>query len=87
MVIMRLTLGKAWVAAAKKKKKKKEKEIILVPILLTTVHQLQQSIKVSGGTRASLTHHLLNHRVQNHRIRVRLFEGTSEKIFKACKAI
>ena len=56
---MRLTLGKAWVAAKKKKKKEKEEEkIILVPILPPTVHLLQQSIKVSGVSRASQTHPL-----------------------------
>ena len=55
---MRLTLGKAWIAAKKKKEKKKEEKIILVPILPPTVHLLQQSIKVSGVSRASQTHPL-----------------------------
>jgi hypothetical protein len=58
-MMMRLTLGKAWVAA-KKKKKKEKWETILVPIWipwsLTTVQKLQQSIKVSGESRASQTY-------------------------------
>ena len=56
---MRLTAGKAWVAA--KTKEKRTKIIILAPISswssrLTTALHLKQSIKVSGDSRTSQTH-------------------------------
>ena len=55
---MRLTAGKAWVAA---KTKEKRTKIILAPISswssrLTTALHLKQSIKVSGESRASQIH-------------------------------
>ena len=55
---MRLTAGKAWVAA---KTKEKRTKIIMAPISswssrLTTALHLKQSIKVSGDSRTSQTH-------------------------------